>query len=94
MGSYRGVVYSPDAEAQLEALVDGDIRYQAEPAKFEHILQRDPELLSVPVTIDGKLVYVFITVHKQNSPTRLAITYRLLRDEGLVQIIDIRPYAK
>ncbi len=92
MSSYRGVVYTSAAEAQLEALVDADIHYQIEPGRYEYILERDPELLATPTTIDGKLVYVFITAPKKNSPRRLAITYRLLRDEGLVQVIDISPY--
>jgi hypothetical protein len=91
MSSYKGVVYSTDAEAQLEALIDSDIRYQSEPAAYEFILERDPETLASPAVIGKSLVYIFITAKKRNSPSCLAITYMLLREQGLVKIIDIRP---
>jgi hypothetical protein len=91
MDAYRGTVYTPAAEAQLEALLDEDIRYQLEPEQYEWLLERDAEGLGTPTVIEGEAVYVFVTVPKPNGPRQLAITYRLLSEDRMVQIMDIRP---
>jgi len=91
MDAYRGTVYTSEAASQLEALVDEDIRYQIEPEEYQWLLERDPGGLGTPTVIEGEAVYIFLTAPKENGPRRLAITYRLLTDERLIQVMDIRP---
>ena len=94
MEHYLGVVYSADAEIQLENLNDSDIRYQLETEEYHWFLLRDPEKHSTPTVIDGTPVYVFLTAQKPKGPPRLAISYQLLSDERLIKIIDIRPFPQ
>jgi hypothetical protein len=91
MKSYAGVVYTPDAESQLEVLADEDIRYQLEPEQNEWLIQRDPEGVGTLKEISGEPVYIFLTQAKKNGPRRLAITYRIVTDaRHFIQIIDVR----
>lgn len=96
MERFIGVVFSPEAEIQLENLNDSDIRYQIEAEELDWILRRDPEKHSTPTVIPGVpgKLYVFITAPKPNGPPRLAISYSLMEEEHLIKIIDIRPFAR
>ena len=92
MKGYAGVHYKGKAEAQLEALIDQDIRYQLEPEQYEWMLQRDPQGLGTLREFEGQPAYIFITQKKKNGPPRLAITYQISDDQvRFVEIIDIRP---
>jgi hypothetical protein len=91
---FIGVVFSPEAEAQLETLNDSDIRYQLEVEEFDWILRREPEKHSTPTVIDGVPVYIFITAPKPNGLPRLAVSYILIPDERLIKVIDMRPFAR
>lgn len=89
---YAGVVYTAVADAQLQALIDQDIRYQLEPEEYEWLLLRDPKGLGTLREVEGEPVYIFVTAAKRNGPPKLAITYRIVDDSRqFVQIVDIRP---
>lgn len=89
MKTYAGVVATPEAEAQLESLIDLDIRYEVEYREAEWILRRDPELLSTPVDSN----WIFLTQQKGNGPDRLALTWRVTAGQPqFVEVIDIRQY--
>ncbi len=91
MKTYAGVTYTPEAEQQLEALIDQDIRYETESQEYDWLLRRDPENLSTLKEIDGKAIYIFITKQKRNGPQKLAVTWVVTTEPPhLVEIIDLR----
>ncbi|HUO35222.1 MAG TPA: hypothetical protein VMU43_09540 [Candidatus Acidoferrum sp.] len=90
---YAGVVYTPQAETQLEVLIDSDIRYQLESEEIHWLLLRDAKGLGTLKEFEGEPVYIFVTKQKLNGPLRLAVTYRILLEPvQLVQIVDIRQF--
>src|SRR6266576_868504 len=90
MKTYAGVVYTVDASVQLQDLIDGDIRYQLETEQYEWLLQRDATGLGALKEIGGEPIYIFMTAPKKNGPPRLAISYRIVGQPKLVEIMDIR----
>jgi hypothetical protein len=87
---YLEFVYHNDAAQQLENLIDSDIRYEDEVAHYEWILCREPERLGAPAVIEGQAVLIFLTAQKRSGPTRLAVTYQVLRNEHYINILDVR----